>query len=702
MPFALDSDPSQSEISEAINYLLANFVASLATDPNTGLITGPSGIVVAYLYKYLAIKYADNIDGSLNFSNSPTNREYYGVRNTNETTESTNPADYIWYKVSGGFGTTKFLFYQTSGGRQINFYVGTSAPDATYIQDGGTAIDLDVITTTTAYSTAAPTIYQWTASSTPPARPTTTSTYTWATGNYTAPSGWTTSITVDTTAGHYLWAITIPLVVSSGTVTSTLDWTNTSYAIYVASSNGSAGATGSNGLSALTAYKTQSQSSAAPSTPSNTSGPTAPSGWSLTAPSVTVGDVLWYSFGQYNSSSGTINGVPAGQTQWGTPTAASIFQDIRSDNWNGSNPPSTSTPSTWGTQGYYISRSSGSMFLNDVYGRGKAIFNGVFTSTTTDTTAIEANASYGAKYGVVGYSINTGAFGAGVFGQAKSSAAVGVFGDGGSGGSGVRGDTGGSAVYGGRFANYGSGAAIYIEGGTLNFQGVQIQPPPASSSYVLKGDGNWYTGGSGTVTSVGLSVPSVFSVSGSPVTGSGTLSFSATSSTGILFNNGGTLSWTQGVLTAAQTNSGAAYPSGGILNMYGSTSTGVAGVYVGTSGSSNTVTWTVQSSSPSDERLKEDIADVDLGLDFVNKLRPVSYRLKADPKHQLGYGFIAQEVAKLGVEGTSLVYNEPEWVVGDQKGFNVVHYPSYIAVLVKAIQELTEKVEVLERKLNAS
>lgn len=701
MPFALDSDPSQSEISEAINYLLANFVASLATDPNTGLITGPSGIVVAYLYKYLAIKYADNIDGSLNFSNSPTNREYYGVRNTNETTESTNPADYIWYKVSGGFGTTKFLFYQTSGGRQINFYVGTSAPDATYIQDGGTAIDLDVITTTTAYNTAAPTIYQWTASSTPPARPTTTSTYTWATGNYTAPSGWTTSITVDTTAGHYLWAIKIPLVVSSGTVTSTLDWTNTSYAIYVASSNGSAGATGSNGLSALTAYKTQSQSSAAPSTPSNTSGPTAPSGWSLTAPSVTVGNVLWYSFGQYNSSSGTINGIPAGQTQWGTPTAASVFQDIRSDNWNGSNPPVSSTPSTWGTQGYYISRSDGAMYLNSVYGRGQAIFNGVFASVTTDTTAIEANYSYSAKYGVIGYSINTG-FGAGIYGQAKSSAAVGVFGDGGSGGSGVRGDTSGSAVYGGRFANYGSGAAIYIEGGTLNFQGVQIQPPPASSSYVLKGDGNWYTGGSGTVTSVGLSVPSVFSVSGSPVTGSGTLSFSATSSTGILFNNSGTLSWTQGVLTAAQTNSGAAYPSGGILNMYGSTSTGVAGVYVGTSGSSNTVTWTVQSSSPSDERLKEDIADVDLGLDFVNKLRPVSYRLKADPKHQLGYGFIAQEVAKLGVEGTSLVYNEPEWVVGDQKGFNVVHYPSYIAVLVKAIQELTEKVEVLERKLNAS
>lgn len=149
MPFALNNDPSQSEISEAINYLLANFGPNLSADPDTGQITGPTGIVIAYLYRYLAVKFADSFDGSVNFSDSPTNRFYYGVRNTDDSTESTNPADYIWYKVAGGFGTTNFLWYITNGGRQIQFYVGPASPFLGYATVGTDAIDLDIITSTT-------------------------------------------------------------------------------------------------------------------------------------------------------------------------------------------------------------------------------------------------------------------------------------------------------------------------------------------------------------------------------------------------------------------------------------------------------------------------------------------------------------------------------------------------------------------------
>jgi len=407
MPFALTNNPSQSEISDAINYLLANFGPNLAADPDNGQISGPSGVIIAYLYKYIAVKYADSFDGSVNFSNSPTGRLYYGLRNNNDSTESTNPADYIWYLATGGFGSTKFLFYQTNGGRQINFFVGTTAPNSTYLQESGSSIDLDIVTTTTAYNTAAPSIYIWTSSSTPPARPSTTSTYTWSTGAYAAPSGWTTSPITNTTPGYYLWAITIPLIVNANTVTSTLDWTNVSYPIYAFSSNGATGSTGGNGISALTAYLVQSQAGVAPSTPSNTSGPTAPSGWSLTAPSVAVGQVLWYSFGRYNSSAATLDGVPAGQTAWGTPTAASVFQDIRSDNWNGSNPPVAGTPATYGTAGYYIQRSTGDMFLNSVYGRGIAQFDGANTGSGGVTAAILANASLAQNAGVEGYTNNT-------------------------------------------------------------------------------------------------------------------------------------------------------------------------------------------------------------------------------------------------------------------------------------------------------
>ena len=706
MTFALDSNPSQSEISEAINYLLANFGSNLVADNTTGIISGPSGVLVAYLYQYLAVKYADSYDGSVNFSNSPTNRQYYGLRNTNSTVESTDFADYIWYKATGGFGTTKFLWYQTSGGRQINFYVGTTAPDTTYLQETGPAIDLDFVTTaasTTAYNSALPSIYQWTSSSTPPARPTTTSTYTWSTGAYTAPSGWSTTQPVDTTPGSYLWAITIPLVVLSTTTTSTLDWTNTSYAIYVAGSNGangSAGTPGANGLTAITAYLVQSQSASAPSTPSNTTGPTAPSGWSLTAPSVTVGSVLWYTFGQYNSSSGTINGVPAGQTQWGTPTAASVFQDIRSDNWNGSNPPVAGTPSTYGTAGYYIQRSTGDMFLNSIYGRGVAQFDGYNNAGGTGF-AIVLNQT-GTQTGGGYFTAGTGGYGVYANGGAGK---IGVYTHG-FGGNGLEAYSYGSTAYAIRAEHAFALPALYISNGTFRWGVYDIAQPAGSTSTFLRNDGQWASPSvSAGVTSIATSNSSSgLSLSASSSTGAVTLTLSGTPTNATNATNATYASYLGGVADSGwarifPTNSGTANAAGAGLNLFGSSSTGIAGAYVGTTGSGNTVTFDVRTTSPSDLRLKEEIADIDVGLAFVKQLRPVSYKLKADPKHQKGYGFIAQEVENLIPNPSSLVYEEPDWKVGDEIGFKTIHYPSYIAVLTKAIQELTAKVEALEAKV---
>ena len=492
MPFLLDSSPEPSELSEAVNYLLSNFSTGITSDPNTGQIKGPTGETVGYLYKYMAVKYADSFDGSVNFSNSPTNRGYYGIRNSDDAAESSNPADYIWFKVSGGFGVTKSLWYICTGGRQIQFAVSVSAPDTGWLVDPGSSIDLDVVTsgnipviaetfvayftptvlqvprtgsplapvftniipvmyatdkgavvpftdaqtdtaagfvnnswrignssttgngdisytnltignptdagdyaqwpaptampnspayitvpvryknslgtvtqagvatlqlvyadpgatgqqgssldisgytafvqnsggaftptsatlsavlqnvtaptyswtisgaTPTSASTASvvvtptssstgvtvsltvngsnltspltktmnmpvvydgapgtagangvmsafPTIYIWTGSSTPPTRPSTTSTFTWSTGAYTAPSGWSTEAPSNTTPGNYLWSITVPLTVTATTTTSTLDWTNVSYPIRAIAFNGNNGTNGTNG-----------------------------------------------------------------------------------------------------------------------------------------------------------------------------------------------------------------------------------------------------------------------------------------------------------------------------------------------------------------------------------------------------------------------------------------------------------------------
>jgi len=153
MPFFLDGNPTQGEVSEAVNYLLSNFTQNVSADPATGQITGPTGEGVGYLYKYIDVKYSDSFDGTLNFSNSPTNRAYYGLRNDDhlvDPAESTNPADYSWYKATFNFGTTRFLYYLTTGGRQIQFAVATSVPNSGWIQDSGAAIDLDITTKTNA------------------------------------------------------------------------------------------------------------------------------------------------------------------------------------------------------------------------------------------------------------------------------------------------------------------------------------------------------------------------------------------------------------------------------------------------------------------------------------------------------------------------------------------------------------------------
>ena len=700
MPFALSSDPSQSEISEAINYLLANFGPNLSADPNNGQISGPSGVVIAYLYQYIAVKYADSFDGTLNFSNSPTNRLYYGLRNTNSSVESTNPADYIWFLAAGGFGTTKFLFYQTNGGRQINFFVGTAAPNSTYLQETGSSIDLDVVTTTTAYNTAAPSIYIWTSTSTPPARPSTTSTYTWATGAYTAPTGWTTEPITNTTPGSVLWAITIPLVVNANTVTSVLNWANTSYPLYAFSSNGATGTTGGSGISALTAYRVQAQNTAAPATPANTSGPTAPVGWSLVAPTVSVGDVLWYSFGRYNSSAATLDGVPSNQTAWGTPVAASIFQDIRSDNWNGSTPPTYGSPGTYGTVGYYISQSTGNCYFNNGIFRGDISgASGSFTGnisgganinisgdakflgdnpTAATIPVYDSNyfidysalgdgtttASLGnARVGVLGTAVSTGSiWNAGVVGYATNASSV--LGSVGIGVVGSGRDIGG---YFSTYTNAGVGLvcagassaykAFQINQGTFTWGAYTIAQPTGSTTTFLRNDGQWTT-----VDAMG--------------------GYDASS-------------WAR----IFPCNSGTANAAGAGINILGSGSTGIVSAYVGTTGSGNTVTLDVRTTSPSDVRLKEEITNSDLGLAFVKQLRPVSYKLKADSKHQKGYGFIADEVDQLIETGSSLVYFEPDWKVGDEVGFKTIHYPSYIAILTKAIQELSAEVEALKAQI---
>jgi len=121
---------------------------SLNLDSTTGAVDPspdiPGGDPGTYTYQYISVKYATDNVGT-GFSNTPTNKTYFGIYNSDSSTESTNPADYTWYLSGFPFGTTYFLYYLILGGRKIKFAVNTSPPDYHWKVDDGTAIDLDTI-----------------------------------------------------------------------------------------------------------------------------------------------------------------------------------------------------------------------------------------------------------------------------------------------------------------------------------------------------------------------------------------------------------------------------------------------------------------------------------------------------------------------------------------------------------------------------
>jgi hypothetical protein len=120
--------------------------------------------------------------------------------------------------------------------------------------------------------------------------------------------------------------------------------------------------------------------------------------------------------------------------------------------------------------------------------------------------------------------------------------------------------------------------------------------------------------------------------------------------------------------------------------------------------------------SGSDERYKSDISDSALGLDFIKKLRPVSYKWKVGGNEVISYdgdgsvketkeivglrthfGLLAQEVKSALPEGIDF----GGWILTDKNdpdSQQALRYEQFIAPLIKAIQQLSEKIEKLENK----
>ena len=151
-------------------------------------------------------------------------------------------------------------------------------------------------------------------------------------------------------------------------------------------------------------------------------------------------------------------------------------------------------------------------------------------------------------------------------------------------------------------------------------------------------------------------------------------------------------------------------------------------VYAGT-GSINT----------SDERHKNNIADTDLGLDFVNKLKPKKYKLNDGQSGRTHYGLISQDVETLlgeisksttdfagfiktdisednkkDIKNINLILNDETKNLTEEQieelntaktkvqnkndDIYALRYEEFISPIIKAIQELTTRIKALEEK----
>jgi len=98
----------------------------------------------------------------------------------------------------------------------------------------------------------------------------------------------------------------------------------------------------------------------------------------------------------------------------------------------------------------------------------------------------------------------------------------------------------------------------------------------------------------------------------------------------------------------------------------------------------------------SDLRDKTEIADVPHGLDFVDKLKPVSFKFKKSreddtPTGTKHYGFLAQDILELEGSDNVIIDNEQP----DHLKYKGEHL---VPVLVNAIKELTARVKELENE----
>ena len=149
------------------------------------------------------------------------------------------------------------------------------------------------------------------------------------------------------------------------------------------------------------------------------------------------------------------------------------------------------------------------------------------------------------------------------------------------------------------------------------------------------------------------------------------------------------------------------------------TGAGTNTVRIGTAGGTATLGLDGSDTSwaaASDSRLKKDVTDSTAGLEFINDLRPITFKWNAKnevaedlPQHDADssdpifgegkahHGFIAQEVKSVIDDHSDVLDGNNIWHE-DPDGTQQLSQGNLVPMLVKAVQELSAKITELEAK----
>jgi len=274
---------------------------------------------------------------------------------------------------------------------------------------------------------------------------------------------------------------------------------------------------------------------------------------------------------------------------------------------------------------------------------GVARFNG-FTSSGLGTASIVCNDFGNTSFGVVAFGGSAGV-------TAQST-----------GGAGIQGRTNGSGA-GVRAITSSSGPALDVIGRSVLGS---VSMSTQTISNLTAGAANFVSGSnvSGTVASAVNCSNATNATNASNAN-----SLGGTSASG----------WCRGIATNSGTATASSFG-------FGLSVTGSLGATVRTRASGNNIFI----ENISDERFKTDVKNEVYGLEFINKLRPVTYKWKDGSTDRTYHNFIAQEVEQqLTIDSDGLVDKNLDGTLG---------VGSMDSILVKAIQELSEKVRKLENE----